>query len=190
MSTRGGFPPVLYDYWHASDTEIETAIADGKFEGVSVSSLLKAFLDMQLGAPESQDERTSPLSLKSVVLSKIIAELKSSDDLPATTRQIARNLDNVTYRQLLSDARLPYRILRIFIRIPHSDMPNHALVTGRTIIDLDEVILANDAVLRQSDSSNRDCAHLVTLKDLRDILALANGNGYESFYRKNPPTGM
>ena len=190
MSTRGGFPPVLYDYWHASDTEIETAIADGKFEGVSVSSLLKAFLDLQLEAPESQDETASPPSLKSVVLSKIIAELKSSDDLPATARHIARNLDNVTYRQLLSDARLPYRVLRTFLRIPHSDIPDCTLVFGRSIIDLDEVILANDAVLQQSNSSDRDCAHLVTLKDLRNILAIPDGTEYVPFIRKNPPTGM
>lgn len=190
MSTFSGFPSVLYDYWHASDTEISAAIADGKFEGVNVSSLLKAFLDMQLEKPEGHDEKASPLSLKSVVLGKIIAELKSSDDLPAITRHIARNLDNVTYRQLLSDARLPYRILRTFLRIPHSDLPDCALVTGRTIISLEEVILASDAVLRQSNSHDRDHAHLVTLKDLRNILALPNGNGYEPFSRKNPPIGM
>ena len=187
MSTSSGFPPVLYDHWHASDTEISTAIADGKFEGVSVSSLLKAFLDMQLENPE---ETASPLSLKSMVLSKIIAELKSSDDPSAITRHIARNLDNVTYRQLLSDARLPYRILRNFLRIPHSDIPGCALVTGRTIIDLEGVVLTNDAFLQQSNSSDRDHAHLVTLRDLRNILALPDGNGYETLYRKNPPTGM
>ena len=190
MSTPNVFPSMLYDYWHATDTEISAAIADGKFEGVSVSSLLKAFLDMQLENQGGHDEKASPLSLKSVVLGKIIAELKSSDDLPAMTRHIARNLDNVTYRQLLSDARLPYCILRTFLQIPHHDLPDCALVTGRTIIDLEEVILANDAVLRQSNSSDRDHAHLVTLEDLRNLLALPNGNEYESFYRKDPPTGM
>ena len=190
MSTPSGFPPVLYDYWHATDTEISTAIADGKFEGVSVSSLLKAFLDMQLEDHEGHDERASPPSLQSVILSKIIAELKSSDDLLAITRHIARNLDNVTYRQLLSDARLPYRILRTFLRIPHSDMLNCGLATGRTIVDLEEVVLANDAVLRQSKSSNRDDAHLVTLDDLRNILDLPDGSGLQSFTRKIPPTGM
>ena len=190
MSTPGGFPNVLYDHWHASDTEISNAIADGKFEGVSVSSLLKAFLDMQLQNPEGQDEKTSPLSLKSMVLSKIIAELKSSDDLSAITTHIARNLDDVMYRQLLSDARLPYRILRSFLRIPNSDIPGCALIPGRTIIDLEEVVLTNDAFLRHSSSNDRDHAHLVTLKDLRNILALPDGNGYESFYRKTPPTGM
>ena len=190
MSTPAGFPNVLYDHWHTSDMEISAAIADGKFEGVSVSSLLKTFLDMQLEDPEGQDGKASPLSLKSMVLSKIIAELKSSDNLSAMTRHIARNLDNVTYRQLLSDARLPYRILRTFLRIPHSDMPGCALTTGRTIIDLEEVVLTNDAFLQQSNSSDRDHAHLVALRDLRNILALPDGNGYETFYRKNPPTGM
>ena len=190
MSTPTGFPPVLYDYWHATDGEISNAIADGKFEGVTVSSLLKTFLDMQLENPEGQDERAFPQSLKSTVLSKIIAELKSADDLPAITRHIARSLDNVTYRQLLADARLPYRILRAFLQIPHSDIPDCTLITGRTIINLEEVILANEAVLQQSKSSDRDHAHLVTLEDLRDVLALPDENGYDSFLRKNPPTGM
>lgn len=189
MSTPAGFPPLLYDYWHATDTEIIYAILDGRFEGVSVSSLLKAFLDMQLENIEGQDERESPMSLKSVVTSKIIAELKSSDDLPAMTRHIARNLDSVTYRQLLSDARLPYRILRTFLRIPNSDVPGWTLMPGRSIISLEEVILANDDIVLQSKSSDRDHAYLVTLKDLSDIFALPEGSGYVSFNRKYPPTG-
>ncbi|KAL8793670.1 MAG: hypothetical protein Q9195_003719 [Heterodermia aff. obscurata] len=189
MSTPAGFPPVLYEYWHASEREISGAIADGKFKGVSVSSLLKAFLDMQLKNAEGQDERACPMSLKSLALSNIIAELKSSNDLPSVTKHIACTLDSITYRQLLSDARLPYRILRTFLRIPNSDIPGCALMSGRTIIDLEEVILTNDAVVQQSHSSDRDHTQLVTLNDLRSILALPGGNGYESFQRKNPPTG-
>lgn len=187
MSPRNAFPQVLYKYWHASDEELFAAIANGEFQGVTVSSLLKAYLDFQLQESEYYDNSVSPSSLKYMVLGRIIEELKVTEDLAAVTRDIAGSLDDLVYLQLLSDARLPYRILRAFLKIPPSDIPDSDLPPDREFVD--EAILANAEYLRRTCTRVKNEDHLVTLEDLSNILALPKEeSGYQSFRNKYPPT--
>ena len=189
MSPRNTFPQVLYKYWHASDEELFAAIANGEFEGVTVSSLLKAYLDSQLQESEYYDNRVSPSSLKYMVLGKIIEELKVTEDLAAVTRDIARSLEYLVYLQLLSDPRLPYRILRAFLKIPPSDIPGSDLPPDRELVDVDEAILANAEYLRRTCTRVNNEDHLVTLEDISNSLALPKEeSGYQSFRNKYPPT--
>ena len=190
MATRNTFLQILYKYWHASREELLAAIANGEFEGVTMSSLLKAYLDFQLQESEYHDYRVSPSSLKYMVFGKIIEELKITEDLAAVTRDIARSLEHVVYLQLLSDPRLPYRILRTFLKIPLSDIPNSDLPPNRELVDVDEVILANAEYLRRTYTSVNNQDHLVTLEDLSNILAPSKEeSGYQSFRNMYPPTG-
>ena len=189
MSARNAFPQVLYKYWHASDEELFAAIAKGELQGVTVSSLLKVYLDLQLEHSEEYANRDSPSSLKYTVVGKIIEELKVAEDLAAATRDIAQSLESLIYLQLLSDPRLPYRILRAFLKIPSSDIPDSDLPPDREAVNVDEAILANADYLRKTCTRFENEDHLVTLGDLRNILALPEESGYQSFRKKYPPTG-
>ena len=189
MSARNAFPQILYKYWHASDEELFAAIANGEFQGVTVSSLLKAYLDSLLEESDEFDNRGSPSSLKDTVVGKIIEELKVTEDLAAATRDIAQSLENLIYLQLLSDPRLPYRILRAFLKIPPSEIPDSDLPPDREAVNVDEAILANAQYLRRTCTGFENEDHLVTLEDLRNILALPEESVYKSFQKNNPSTG-
>lgn len=182
-----GFPQVLYNYWLASDKELTAAIENGAFQDVSVSSLLKAYLDLQLECAEKQDEETSPHSLKSVVIGRIIAELQSTDDLLATALHIAQSLDHITFRRLLLDPRLPYRLLRTFLELPQAELPSSASSPGYPIVDIDEAMLANENHLRQAETHILDDAHLITLEALCTILTISDRKGLQRFRRVDPP---
>lgn len=188
MSARNAFPHVLYKYWHANSDELCAAIANGEFEGVTMSSLLKAYLDFQLEISEEHDDEESPPSLKHMVLGKIIGELKVTDDLTAVTRDIAQSLENLIYLQLLSDPRLPYRILRAFLRIPSSEIPDCGAKPDHEFVDVDKTVLANAEYVRRSYTRVKDEDYLVTLEELRNILALPKESEYQSFPKKYPRT--
>ena len=181
------FPQMLYDYWEVADDELHRAIKEGHFEGVKVSSLLKAYLDLLVEEPRVEGQ--APPSLKTVVLARIIAELKASSDLQALVTHIAQTLDTVTYRQLLLDPKLPHRFLRAFLMVPHPDIPAGGLIDGRDIVDIDNAILANEEYLQRATESTPDDFHLVTLGDLKQILDIPDTRGSRCYKRKGPPKG-
>ena len=184
MSSSQVFPQVLHDHWHTHNDQLSMAIKEGKFQGISVSTLLNAFLHHQLQAVTQYN--TS--SLKSAALGKIITELKSTDDIPTTALHIAQNLDQLLYRQLLSDVRLPYRILRTFLRIPNSQISGGSISPNREYIEVEEAILAQEQYLRCTDPTNVDKSYLVTIWDLCDVLAVPR-DGEQRYSRKSPPKG-
>ena len=183
MSGPTTFPKVLYDYWHASDQELSAAIKDGTFHGVSVSSLLIAYLHVQLQGDKEYDD-VSPPSLSAVVIGRIIAELQSADDLSAMAVDIAQSLNLVTYRGLLLDARLPYPILRAFLKIPLAELPSSAFSFEELAIDIDDTVLANEDYLRRCKAHARDNSYLVTLDDLCNILRISDRRGLQHFQRE------
>ena len=183
MSSLVEFPPVLYEYWQASDEELSTAIVNGLFQGVTVSSLLKAYLDVLLEKSGQREDRFAIPSLKHISIGKVVTELKATDDLPATATNIAQSLDHITYHQLLSDARLPYPILRTILRTAHAHLAGDGSNVGYTNTDVDEAILANEDHLRHLETSLLDCSYLVTLDDLCNILGISARRGFQAFRR-------
>lgn len=183
MSASNTFPQVLYDYWHASDQELSAAIKEGVFHGVSVSSLLKAYLHVQLPGHREYDD-VSPPTLSFLVIGRIIAELQSADHLFAMAVDIAQSLDHVTYRGLLLDARMPYPILRTFFKIPLADLPSSAFSFEELAIDIDDSVLANEDYLRLPKAHARDNAYLVTLEDLCNMLGISDRRGIQHFQRE------
>ena len=184
MSEPNSFPQVLYDYWHASDEDLSAAIEDGVFRDVSVSTLLIAYLHVQLQGDKEYDD-VSPPSLFSLVIRRIITELQSAEDLSAEAMNILESLDHVTYRRLLLDARLPYPILRAFSKIPFAKLPSSAFSLEEMAIGIDDSVLANEDFLRRSKAHARDNKHLVTLDDLCNILGISSREGLQHFRREN-----
>ena len=178
-------PPFIRNGWRLQNEEEGRAKAAQQLENFSNSSLaetsMRFQLDKHFAAP---DPSVSALSLASIAVAKVLDTLAISGDLTADVKTVAESLDSTTLRQLLSDPRTPYHLLRTFLALPQT-----LVAKDRSMVDVDETVLRNEHYVRSRDS-NRDDKYLVSLEDLVKILAKAPQNGHLlSFIRKDPPKG-
>ena len=178
-------PSFIFTRWRLRQGEERKAKAARQFEDFTTSSLAEAYTKLQLhNHLATPDRSVSVPSLISLTVGSILHYLEISKTLAADVEIVAVSLSSTTLRQLLSDPRTPYYLLRKFLTLPAT------LVTkDRSMVDVDELVLQNERYMRTRDS-NRDDKYLVTLDELSEILAKAPQNdGPLSFKRKDPPKG-
>lgn len=169
--------------------------------GWTVSSLAETHLKTQLKSYEMMLEEdqmqthnnVKAPSLASLSAGKIIEMLEESDNLTADIRTIAKNLNPTTLREVLEDPRTPYSVLRAFLALPPGYGPSNAAETARTLVDVDEAILANEKYIRsRGGERNKDGKGLVNL-DIASVLFGASSSGAVdgplTITRKDPPKG-
>lgn len=178
-------PPFILNGWRLQDEEERRAKAHQQLDEFTTSSLAEAIINFQLDKYfNASDESSSPPSLASIAVKRILETLADSDDPAAEIRTIAESLNPTTLRQLLSDPRVPYQLLRTFLTLPQT-----LTAKDRRMVDVDEAVLRNEQYVR-SRNSNRDGKYLVPLEDLSKILSKPPQDDRPlPFTRKDPPKG-
>ncbi len=185
--------------WRFDPTDIHAITP--QLSGWTVSSLTEAHLKTQLKSYETmmEEERmqttnnTEAPSLASLSAGKIIEMLEESDNLMADVLTIAKNLNSTTLREILGDPRTPYLVLRAFLALPLGYGPGNAAETAKTLVDIDEAILANEKYIRSRGAEkNKDGKGLVKL-DNASVLFESSSSGAAdrplTITRKCPPKG-
>lgn len=172
-----------------------------QLRGWTVSSLAEVHLKTQLKNYETMMEEEqmqaknymNAPSLTSLSAGKIIEMLEESDNLTADVRTIAKNLNSSTLREVLEDPRTPYLVLRAFLALPPGYGPGNAAETARTLVDIDEAILANERYIRSRGAEkNRDGKGLVKLDDASVLFESSTSGAVDqplTITRKTPPKG-
>ncbi len=198
-SNAGGLPPVLTNAWRFEQSDIHEIIP--QLNDWTVSSLTEAHLKTQLKSYEMmmEEERmqttnnTEAPSLASLSAGKIIEMLEESDNLTADVRTIAKNLNSTTLREILGDPRTPFLVLRAFLALPSGYGPGLAAETARTLIDIDEAILANEKYVRSRGAEkNKDGKGLVNLDNVSVLFESTTSGAVDqplTITRKDPPKG-
>ena len=181
-------PSFIFNGWRLRQGEERKAWVAEQFKDITTSSLAEAFINLQLDKHFATSKRSVSIpSLASLAVGSILENLESvesSDDLAVEVETVAESLSSTTLRQLLSDPRTPYHLLRKFLTLPQT-----LATRDRSIVDVDELVLQNERYVRSRDS-NRDDRYLVTLENLSNILAKAPQDDRSlSFVRKDPPKG-
>lgn len=178
-------PPFILDGWHLQDGGERHGMTAHQLDDFTTSSLAEAIINFQLDKHfNASHESSSPPSLASIVVKKILETLAISEDPAAEIRTIAESLNSTTLRQLLSDPRVPYQLLRTFLTLPQT-----LTVKDRRMADVDDAVLRNEQYVR-SRNSNRDGKYLVPLEDLSKILSKSPQDDRPlPFTRKHPPKG-
>ena len=186
MTDGARLPQRLLDLWGLGDREMLAAIRSGELGEVTASALLKSYLRTLLDDHDYHEAREhKPPSLTSIALESMLGWLNSSDDLYHTAQLIASSLNVVTLRDFLMNPRMRYPVLRACL-----DAANEGLEEGRSMIDVDEAVLANERYIRSIAEHNRDNAYLVTLEDLCETLSISSYEGGIGLLpRPNPPRG-
>ena len=178
-------PSFIFTGWRLRQGEERKARAAHQFENLTTSSLAEAFiklrLDKHLATP---DQSVSVPSLTYLAVGSILEILENSNDLAGDVEKVALSVSSNALRQVLSDPRTPYHILRIFLTSAAT-----LTTADRSMVDVDELVLQNERYMRTRES-NRDDKYLVSLESLSEILAKApQDDGLLSFKRKDPPKG-
>ena len=178
-------PPFIFNAWYLRQGEERKAWTAEQFKDFNTSSLAEAFIKLQLDKHFATPDRSvSAPSLASLAVDMTIRNLESSENLALDVETIAVGLDSTILRQLLSDPRTPYYLLRKFLTWPQT-----LATKNRRVVDVDELVLQNERYMRSRDS-NSDDKYLVTLENLSEILAKAPQDDCPfSFTRKVPPKG-
>ena len=186
MAEHCGIPKALLDRWHFEDRQLLDAIRAGALGDLTVSSLLKSHLRAFIDRQNAEQSRGRPLpSLKSMALAAILQILDTADDLNDTAQYIVSNLSDVAVRDLLTDARMRYPILRVCLAAANSCME-----AGRDFIDIDEAVYANARYIMSRGIDNIDSAYVLTLEDFCKIIPIeVVNNRYGRLTRQNPPKG-
>ena len=178
-------PSFILNGWRFRQGEEGRANAADQLKEFTTSSLSETFMRFQLDKYFTTPSRSvSTQSLASSAVGKVLETLESSGDLVADVKTVAESLSSTTLRQLISDPRTPYHLLRIFLTLPQT-----LAAEDRSLVDVDEAVLGNEHYIRSRDS-NRDGKYLVSLEDFVSILAKTPEDDRSlSFTRKNPPKG-
>lgn len=200
-SNAASLPPGLMNAWRYDQSDVHNLSDELRGNGWTVSSLAEAHLKTQLKSYETmmEEERMQTKnhmkapSLASLSAGKIIEMLEESDNLTADVRTIAKNLNSNTLREVLEDPRTPYPVLRAFLALPPGYGPGNAAETARTLVDIDEAILANERYIRSRGAEkNKDGKGLVNLDNASMLFeSCSSGVADESLTitRKDPPKG-
>lgn len=186
MTESSELPHFLFDGWtlrpeHARDHQ--------ELDGWNVTTLCSAYLKYQLDRHEHHTQANLPLSapsLVSICVKKILEELSSSNDLHAHVKRLAERSDHTILRPILEDPRTPYPVLHMLNALPQTSFSGRSGI--RTLIDLDEAILASERYLH-TKKPTLSSSSLVRLEDLTHILGSPDANGITTFRRKTPPKG-
>lgn len=184
-------PPYLLNAWRLEHGEEDRAKEADALKDCAVSSLAEAYIKAQLDKHSHQNELETS-SLSSIAVGRTLDVLHNSDDQDRDASLIAENLSSTTLRQVLEDPRIPYQVLRVFLKLPQT-----IAVNERRIVDVDEAIILNERYIRSRD--NKDGKYLVSLEDLCDIASDSNPAkgtrksenkpAIATMVRKDPPKG-
>ena len=169
-------------------------------EKVTVSTLAEAFLKAQMDTydclSQQQEEESSTFnkapSLSAIAAGKINQVLEASDNLQADVTTIAKSLNSTTLRQVLTNPRTFYRVVRAFLALPPEFGPGNAAETSREAVDVDELVQHNEKFIRSRGAeANKDSKHLVTLEELVEVLGGSPRNTETPvrYRRQDPPKG-
>ena len=178
-------PPFIINGWRLEQGAEGRGKAAGQLKNFTTSSLAETFITSQLDRHFATPDRSvSVPSLGSLAVAEVLEALENSEDLQADVNTVADSLSSTTLRQLLSDPRTRYQLLRTFLALPQK-----LAEKGRSIVDVDEAVLRNEQYMRSRDS-NEDGRYLVPLEDFAKTIAKAKKSCHSfSFTRKDPPKG-
>lgn len=178
-------PPFILTSCHFQPGDEQRVKTAQQLKDFTTSSLAEAMINFQLDKYfDPSDKSSSPPSLASIAVNKILETLADSVDPAADIWTIAESLNSTTLRQLLSDPRVPYQLLRTFLTFPQT-----LTAEDRRMVDVDEAVLRNEQYVR-SRNSNRDGKYLVPLEDLFKILSKSPQDDRPlPFTRQDPPKG-
>ena len=198
-SSGPSLPPVLMNAWRYDQRNVYRMWP--QLHGWTVSSLAESHLKAQLKSYELMKEEEQSQtknymeapSLASLAAGKIIDMLEESDNLTTDVRTIAKNLNSNTLREVLGDPRTPYPVLRTFLALPPGYGPSNAAETARTLVDIDEAILANERYIRSRGAEkNKDGKGLVNLDNALVLFGASTSGAVDepiTITRKEPPKG-
>lgn len=194
-------PPFLTNAWRFDQNDFCLTANEDQLDNWTVSSLAEAHLKAQLRNYETMMEEQQLLnrnyikapSLTTLSAGKIIEVLEGTDNLTADVRTIAKSLTSTTLRQVLEDPRTSYTVLRTFLSLPPSYGPANAAETARTLVDIDEAIIANERYIRSRDTEeNKGGKGLVSLDHASMLFGTAPSADIDhplTIRRKEPPKG-
>lgn len=179
-------PQGLREAWHLDDHRLYSAICEGALGKITVSSLLISHLQAFINSHNAAQSQQNPApSLKSLALATILRVLDSADDLYETAEDIVGNLENAPLRDLLTDTRMRYPVLRACVAAA-----NQRLEKGRDFLDIDEAIYYNARYISSRGTRNADDAYLLTLEDFcKTHPVQINDDGSGRLMRQHPPKG-
>ena len=159
----------------------------------TVSSIAEHYLRSQISTHSGlQGPLRNISSLAAMSAAKINAVLSTSNDLRADVTTVSQNLNSTTLRQLLTDERTPYKILRAFLDPSMQlSLPDWAASVTRSQ-DVDEAVLRQDSYIRSLSSEHqKDGGFLLSLEDLAKVLGTQPGSTHSTMTieRKDPPLG-
>ncbi|KAL9126622.1 MAG: hypothetical protein Q9217_004360 [Psora testacea] len=182
-------PPYLLNAWRLEPCDKNKG--RNQLDGWTVTSLAKAFLEFQLQNYETAERRQDhalPPSLSSIAVGSILHALSTSRNPILDAKLVAESLSATTFKQLLTDPRLPYQTLRVLHGLPQLT----AREQGQRAVDIDEVIMRNESYIRSRGRVNQDGNYLVRLADLSKLLPQSSyiQDGEVLFFvRKGLPKG-
>ncbi|KAI4211607.1 MAG: hypothetical protein LQ351_005648 [Letrouitia transgressa] len=192
MSEEYGLPQYLLTGWNFRSDARRRAEDNHELDDWSVSSLGSSYLKYQLDhhaelikqqAMANKDLCTQ--SLAKLAVQKTLNILTSSLNLRADVKRITETVDSEALKLLLKDPRTPYPVL--YLLYEESAIRNE-IKSNRKIIDIDEIILANELNIRALAQKN-DRAYLVRLDDFRVLFGSESTIQSLDINRKAPPKG-
>ena len=193
--TLSDLPRYLTNIWLLDATRGKEAKADFIREKWTLSSLVEVFLEAQMDTylAHTTDPLGIPTSLVHLSIGKIIQLLEESDNVDVDIRTIIKNLDDLNLRQLLTDVRLPYVMLRLFLNIIPT-IPGKESTLSILNLDIDISILRSEQYVRHQCSSlpgRHSQIGLVTIDEVSGFLGNQPTYLKETLFlqRKDPSPG-
>ena len=191
-------PEYLLSFWRLQKDDAWQAQKRKDLKGWKTSSLAEAYIKHQLEnhdrVKQSQEQpKQVALTLSSLAAGKVLDVLSTSDNFEADLKTTAKSLNSTTVRQLLTDPRTPYLVLRALHNFLQAHTAGKTTDERRGIVDTDEAIQANERYIQSRGEANRDGKYLVGLKELSSILLESPDSTTDgaqmTFVRRDPPKG-